>query len=105
MSAIYQLNKRQYEVLTRMANLDEELPLYTVISPSPLDEDALRTELVKERESALDLQVLGFIRDDEEKLLQIAAAVSEKVDRATKVYTITPLGYTMFHNNARRSVN
>lgn len=103
--AIYQLSQRQYDVLSRMANLDEPLPVYTVVSPISTDDESLRTELTKERDEAHDLVGLGLTRSDIEGLDKIALAVSAKVGRPAKVYTITSVGFRMFHGTTKRATN
>lgn len=102
---IYQLTEDQYSSLYRMANMDEEVPMLTVVSPIRDDDDPMRKALIASREEAFDLQGLGLIRNDDENLLKIAQAVGERLGRSTRVYTLTPLGFKMFHGSKNRSIN
>jgi hypothetical protein len=101
---IYQLNKYQAATLHRMANYESQ-QLITVVSPISEDSEATIKSLTEQKNDVLDLHGLGLLRDDDEELLQIASAVSLKLERPVRVFTITPIGRSMFHDTGKRPLN
>lgn len=102
---IYQLSKHQFEILHRMANISEEEPLLTVVFPVANDDEDLRRNLLEARDSAQDLEGLGFLRYDDEDLIKIASEVALKLERPVRVYTLTKVGRMMFHRSEYRAKN
>lgn len=104
---IYQLNEYQTNLLNRMADTaaEGEEPLTTFVYPLASDEESVRKAITEQRDELQDLEGLGFLRYDEERLIRIAGEVGMKLGRSVRVYTITPIGITMFREYGKRPTN
>lgn len=104
---IYQLNEYQERVLGNMADIaaSGEEAIVTLIFPAESDDEKLRKAIIEQRDELQDLEGLGFLRYDEERLIKIASEVAMKLGRSVRVYTITPIGVTMFRDYGNRPKN